>query len=135
MAKKKQMAQDSESPSREAEGGRTVEAVASKAEAVRRALAELGKRATPTEIQDFVYSRFGVEMTAKVISVYKSKLGGKSSRGNRRRKSAGETTVGETALKAAAFDGVRFKDLRTIKDIRDRLGPARMRELVELMAD
>ena len=135
MAKKKQMEQNSASPSGQTEGGRPVEEVASKAEAVRRALAELGKRATPTEIQNFVHSRFGVEMTAKVISVYKSKLGGKSSRGKRHRKSAGETPGAGTSLKGGAFDGVRFKDLRTIKDIRDRLGPARMRELVELMAD
>jgi hypothetical protein len=109
--------------------------VASKAEAVRRALAELGKRATPTEIQEHVWTRFGVEMTAKVISVYKSKLGGKSSRGKRGRKAAGEKPATGTSPQAAAFEGVRFKDLRTIKDIRDRLGPARMRELVELMAD
>jgi hypothetical protein len=134
MAKQKHMAQNSESSSGQTEGGRSVEEVASKAEAVRRALAELGKRATPTAIQEFVYSRYGVEMTAKVISVYKSKLGGKSSRGKRRR-TAGEAPAGGTALKTAAFDGVRFKDLRTIKEIRDRLGPARMRELVELMAD
>jgi hypothetical protein len=123
------MAQNSESSPRQ------TEEVASKADAVRRALAELGKRATPTEIQGFVHDRYGVVMTAKVISVYKSKLGGKSSRGRRRKKSAGETPVSGTALKAAAFDGVRFKDLRTIKEIRDRLGPARMRELVELIAD
>src|SRR5579871_3682667 len=117
MAKKKPMVENAESPAGQTEAGGPVEEVASKAEAVRRALAELGKRATPTEIQNFVYSRYGVEMTAKVISVYKSKLGGKSSRGKRRRTSAEETTVGGTALKGAAFDGVRFKDLRTIKDI------------------
>ncbi len=132
MAKKKPMTHNS---SGQTEGGRSVEEVASKADAVRRALAELGKRATPSEIQEFVHSRYGVVMTAKVISVYKSKLGGKSSRGRRRRKAAGATPAGGTALKTAAFDGVRFKDLRTIKEIRTRLGPARMRELVELMAD
>jgi hypothetical protein len=128
------MAQDSES-SGQSEAGRPVEEVASKAEAVRRALAQLGKRATPTEIQEFVRSRYNVEMTAKVISVYKSKLGGKSSRGKRRRKAAGEAPGAGPSLKTAAFDGVRFKDLRTIKEIRDRIGPARMRELVELIAD
>jgi hypothetical protein len=130
MAKHKQTTQEPESTSR-AGGGGAVEEVASKAEAVRRALAELGKRASPTEIQDFVRDRFGVEMTNKVISVYKSKLGGKTSR----RGKPGPKRVAESAATAPPFSGVRFKDLRTIKEIRDRLGPARMRELVELMAN
>jgi hypothetical protein len=30
---------------------------------------------------------------------------------------------------------VSFKDMRMVKEIRNRLGPARMRELVALMAD
>jgi len=129
MAKHKQTTQEPESTSRAGKGG-AVEEVASKAEAVRRALAELGKRASPTEIQDFVRDRFGVEMTNKVISVYKSKLGGKTSR----RGKPGPKGVAEPAA-PSPFSGVRFKDLRTIKEIRNRLGPARMRELVELMAD
>jgi hypothetical protein len=31
--------------------------------------------------------------------------------------------------------GVTFKDMRAVKEITNRLGPARMRELVELMTD
>src|SRR5262245_20217200 len=50
------------------------EKLTNKAEAMRRALTKLGKKALPAEIQDFVKTHFGVEMTTKVISVYKSKL-------------------------------------------------------------
>ncbi|HEY7427417.1 MAG TPA: hypothetical protein VH682_24500, partial [Gemmataceae bacterium] len=76
---------------------------------------------------------FGVEMTTKVISVYKSKLVKKKGKPGRKPKVAGATT--EAAPKAVAHGGVSFKDLRTVKEISDRLGPARMRELVELVAD
>jgi hypothetical protein len=104
-----------------------------KAEAIRRALAILGKKALPAEIQDFIKSNFGVEMTTKVISVYKSKLTKKKGQPGRQPKAVPATT--EAAPTPAAHGGVTFRDLRMVKEIGDRLGPARMRELVELLAD
>jgi hypothetical protein len=50
------------------------EKLTNKAEAIRRALATLGNKAIPAEIQEFIKTDFGIEMTTKVISVYKSKL-------------------------------------------------------------
>jgi hypothetical protein len=72
-------------------------------------------------------------MTTKVISVYKSKLVKKKGKPGRKPKEAG--AVSEPAPKPVAHSGVTFKDMRTVKEISDRLGPARMRELVALMAD
>ena len=109
------------------------EMLTNKAEAVRRALAKLGNKAMPTEIQGFIKTNFGVEMTTKVISVYKSKLVKKKGKPGRKPKEAG--AVGEAAPKPVAHGGVSFKDMRTVKEISHRLGPARMRELVGLMAD
>src|SRR6516164_9207841 len=113
--------------------GEPVEKLTNKAEAIRRALAKLGKKAMPAEIQDFIKTNFGVEMTTQVISVYKSKLLKKKGKPGRKPKEAG--AVGEAAPKPVAHGGVSFKDMRTVKEIRNRLGPARMRELVALMAD
>jgi hypothetical protein len=109
------------------------EKLTNKAEAIRRALAKLGKDAKPAEIQVFIKSNFGVEMTTKVISVYKSKLAKKKGKPGRKPKEAG--AVGEAAPKPGVHGAVSFKDMRLVKEISDRLGPARMRELVELVAD
>ena len=46
----------------------------SKMEAVRRALAELGKDAMPIPIKEYLQSRFGIEMNTEHISNYKSSL-------------------------------------------------------------
>jgi hypothetical protein len=113
--------------------GEPVEKLTNKAEAIRRALAKLGNKAPPAEIQEFIKTHFGVEMTTKVISVYKSKLAKKQGKPGRKPKEAG--AVGEAAPKPAAHGGVSFKDMWLVKEISDRLGPARMRELVALMAD
>ena len=109
------------------------EKLTNKAEAIRRALAKLGKKALPAEIQDFIKTHFGVEMTTKVISVYKSKLLKKKGKPGRKPKVVGATI--EAAPNVVAHEAISFKDMRTVKEISNRLGPARMRELVALMAD
>jgi hypothetical protein len=113
--------------------GEPVEKLTNKAEAVRRALAKLGNKAMPTEIQGFIKTNFGVEMTTKVISVYKSKLLKKKGKPGRKPKEAG--AVIQPTPQHAMHEAVSFKDMRLVKEISDRLGPARMRELVALVAD
>jgi hypothetical protein len=130
MAKTKATKQTGTAP---AGNGQPFEKLTNKAEATRRALAKLGNKALPAEIQDFIKTNFGVEMTTKVISVYKSKLVKKKGKPGRKPKEAG--AVGEAAPKPVAHGGVTFKDMRLVKEISDRPGPARMRELVELVAD
>jgi hypothetical protein len=112
--------------------GQVKEKLTNKAEAIRRALAKLGNRAMPAQIQSFIKSNFGVEMTTPLISVYKSKL--TKTKGKPGRKPKAVRATAETAPKSPE-GGVTFKDMRTVKEIRNRLGPARMRELVALMAD
>jgi hypothetical protein len=133
MAKAKATKQTN-TPARKAHAGNgEVKGKLTKAEAIRRALAKLGNKAMPTEIQAFIKTNFGVEMTTKVISVYKSKLVKKKGKPGRKPKVVGATD--EPAPQRAMHEAVSFKDMRTVKEISDRLGPARMRELVELMAD
>jgi hypothetical protein len=130
MAKAKATKQTGTAP---AGNGQVQEKLTNKAEAIRRALAKLGKKAKPAEIQDYIRVNFGVEMTTTVISVYKSKLTKKKGKPGRKPKEDG--AVGEVAPKPAAHEAVSFKDMRTVKEISNRLGPARMRELVALVAD
>jgi hypothetical protein len=109
------------------------EKLTNKAEAIRRALAKLGNKAKPAEIQEVIKTNFGVEMTTQAISVYKYKLVKKKGKPGRKPKEAG--VVGEAAPKPAMYEAVSFKDMRTVKEIRNRLGPARMRELVALVTN
>jgi hypothetical protein len=115
---------------------KAVEQLGSKTEAVRRALATLGTNAVPTEIQVYVKAHFGIEMNTKVISVYKSKLthqkGKKRNAGRKPKTVEGQTT---SAPQAAPQTDVSFKDLRALREMTNRLGPSRMRELMTLMAD
>jgi hypothetical protein len=113
-----------------------VEQLGSKTEAVRRALATLGTNAVPTEIQVYVKTHFGIEMNTKVISVYKSQLThqkGKKRRPGRKPKTVEGQT--EASPQAAPQTDVHFKDLRALREMTNRLGPSRMRELLTLMAD
>jgi hypothetical protein len=111
--------------------GQVKEQLTNKAEAVRRALAKLGNKAMPLEIQDFIKRNLDVEMTTKVISVYKSWLTRKKGKRGRKPKAVGATA--EPTPKPAMHEAVSFKDMRRVKEIRNRLGPARMRELVALV--
>jgi hypothetical protein len=130
MAKTKATKQTGTAP---AGDGQPFEKLTNKAEAIRRALAKLGNKAMPTEIQGFIKTNFGVEMTTKVISVYKSKLAKNKGKPGRKPKEAG--AVSEAAPQRAMHEAVSFKDMRTVKEISLRLGPARMRALIELMGD
>ncbi len=129
MAKIKATKQTGAAP---AGNGERFEKLTNKAEAIRRALAKLGNKAMPTAIQGFIKTNFGVEMTTQVISVYKCQLAKKGKRG---RKPIEAGTLMEPARKLTIHEAVSFKDMRMVKEIRNRLGPARMRELVALMAD
>ena len=109
------------------------EKLTNKAEAIRRALAKLGNKAMPAEIQEFIKTNFDVEMTTQTISVYKHKLVKKKGKPGRKQKEAG--AVIQPTPQRARHEAVSFKDMRAVKEISNRLGPSRMRELVALMAD
>jgi hypothetical protein len=132
MAKVRAKQADTSTPKEQAGNGQVKEKLTNKTEAVRRALAKLGKKAMPAAIQDFIKTHFGVEMTTKVISVYKSKLNKTKGKPGRKPKAVQATAE---AVPQTAEGGVTFKDLRALKEITNRLGPARMKELVELMTD
>jgi hypothetical protein len=105
-------------------------------EAVRRAMDGLGFDASPSEIQKYIKDNFDVDMSANMISSYKSTLRSKAGLGGRRRKKRGrpkktDSVPAASAAPVAYHDAV--KDLRTIKEIAGRIGRKGLRELVELL--
>lgn len=109
--------------------GQPVEKLTNKAEAMRRALRILGGDAMPTELQGFLKKHYDVDMTTKVISVYKSKLAKRKSKKARK-----VSSVEQPRVKSAAPDAISVRDLRSIKELKDRHGATRLRELLELVS-
>jgi hypothetical protein len=123
--------------------GDSGEGKVNKMELVRQALATLGNTAMPGEIADHIKDSTGgkVEMSTNMVSNYKSsilKKKGQSPRRKGRRRGrpaavAPTTEVQTTVHSGLGADGVPWKDLRSIRDMAQRLGLSRLRELVELL--
>ena len=98
----------------------------SKMEGVRRALAELGTEAGNKDIQAFLNSRFGIEMDTAMISNYKSSL-----------KAAGKIAVDpkpvEPVADAASSNGITLDDIRAVKEVIDKVGAEKVRQLTEVL--
>jgi hypothetical protein len=97
-------------------------------EAVRRALGVLGPKARPPEIGAYVQQHFGRVIPPNHISSYKSTLTKKGRKPGRPRAGAGGDGRAD-----GASDVLTLKDLRAIKELANRIGVARFRELVEVL--
>jgi hypothetical protein len=106
-----------------------------KMEAVRQAMSSLGMDAAPLDIVRFVKENFGQDMSPNMASSYKSGIRARAGIKGRRRR--GRPRKGDTVSAAASpprlKDAVPWKDLRTIKDIANRIGKKELRELVSLL--
>jgi hypothetical protein len=103
-----------------------------KMEGVRQALASLGDGAMPVEIKKFVKDKYNFDMSTSMISNYKShilnpeKTSVKSVRS--RRKKAGRRRA------AAPAGGIRMEDIQALKQLADRLGAEKVRQLAAVLA-
>jgi hypothetical protein len=120
-------AKDSRAAQSQGKNGPTGEKLTNKTEAVQRALDELGPHAMPLAIQEFVKTRYGVDISNKVVSVYKRKL---AKRGRRRGRPKGEVAT----PRAGGPGEVTIADLRTVRELSDRVGPRRLREVLDLLS-
>src|SRR5262249_13180363 len=115
--------------------GQAGEKLTSKTEAVRRALDGLGPDAMPLAIREHVRKQFGVEISPKAVSISKTKL---LREGRKRRKPGPRAKVQRTPPAASPRAGghgeVTIRDLRAVKELSERVGPARLRELLDLLA-
>jgi hypothetical protein len=104
----------------------------SKMDAVRKALSSLGYDAKPPALGNFIRENFGLTIPPNMISSYKSQLKSqtrKGRRGGRRGRAAAGNAMGKDL-----GGNVSLKDLHEIKTLAGRLGIAKLRKLVEVLA-
>ena len=99
----------------------------SKIEAVRRALAELGPDAMPLKIKDYIKKHFRIDMDPQNISNYKSTL--KAAEKN--------APVRQPEAKPAADtagSGFSLEEIQAVKEVTDRIGAEKVRQLAEVLS-
>ena len=99
-------------------------------EAVRRAIAEIGHDAKAAELADFIKSQFGIRMTPPHIATYKTRIvrkGGSESAIIRRPQVP-------AAAPATMSGGITVEEIRAVKEVVDRLGAEKVRELTEVLS-
>jgi hypothetical protein len=106
-------------------------------DAVRQAMGVLGMKASPRDIQAHLKEKMGLDMSANMISSYKSsirkKAGLRSLRGRRKKGRAPAEAAPAERPAAHSGEGISIKDLRALKDLATRLGAGRFREVVEFI--
>jgi len=109
----------------------------SKMEAVRQAIAKLGKDAKPPEILSFVKENFGVEMSYDMASTYKS-TALKEKKGKKRGPKPGpKPAVAAAAVPTAnghANGSISLEDITAVKSLADRLGADKVWQLAKVLA-
>jgi hypothetical protein len=111
-------------------------ATISKIDAVRKALAALGKDGTPTRIQEYVKKTFGLEMTMGHISNCKSTLMRKKSKKATGLKAPAAAPVSNNvAAPAKATTGrqVSLQDVQTLKGLVGRVGGGDLKSLIDIL--
>jgi hypothetical protein len=96
-------------------------------DAVRMAMRALGSDAATQALHDHIQSEYGLNIHNNKISAYKSSIrkqaGFKSTRG---RGAGGRPEKVDTSR-------INMDDIRTVKQLADRIGAARLRELIDVL--
>jgi hypothetical protein len=109
-----------------------------KMEAVRRALAELGRDAKPIQMQGWVKEKLGIEMSADHVSVCKGtilrKAGGKRKVAAATQPSAATNEEPQVHRAPAPRGGISLDDIEAVKGLVGRIGPDSLKKLVDVLA-
>jgi hypothetical protein len=108
----------------------------SKMEAVRAALRELGRKAKPLKIQEFIKEKFNIDMSPDHISNYKSTiLKGKGKSGKRGRpKGTGVPAAAKPAAgNAHSRSGLALEDVENVKKLVRRFGSDSLKRLIDVL--
>ena len=123
-----------------ANSGRAGQAKPTKMNAVRQALKKLGKDAKAADIQTFVKDTFGLAMTVNHVYNCLSELR-KQAKKKRSAKSQGKKEAASAPAPAVAQHrqptgkgGISLKDMAVAKGLLDRVGPDRLRALIDVLA-
>jgi hypothetical protein len=98
-----------------------------KIEAVRRALAELGPDAMPLKIKGYLKRNFRIDMEPQNISNYKSTL-------KAAEKSAPILQPEAKPATTTAAGGFSLEDIEAVKEVADRIGAEKVRQLAEVLS-
>jgi len=98
-------------------------------DAMRQALATLGKDAMPVDLQKHLKDTWGIDMKTSVISNYKSTI-----LNAKKPAKAAKTAAPQVAAKPAATGGISIDDITAVKAVVDRLGAEKVRQLAEVLA-
>jgi hypothetical protein len=110
--------------------------VITKQEAVRRALAELGRDAKPTVIKGWVKEKHGIEMGTDHISTAKGQI----LREGRGKRKAGAVTQPSAAQNSAEprqqgkGNGISLDDIEAVKGLVGRVRADNLKKLVDVLA-
>lgn len=109
----------------------------SKMEAVRRVLAESGKDTKPLDIQDQVKKQFKIKMDPDTISNYKGiilrKGSGKKKMGRPKGRKTGRPAAAHAPVKASVSASISLDDIRAVKELAEKLGAEKLRQLAEVL--
>jgi hypothetical protein len=127
-------------------------------EAVRQALAHFGGDARPSAMRPWIKEQFGIDMSADHISTYKGDIRRKqaaraqstaspspavaaaraakpaATRRPAAKKSAAPRPQPQKATAPQGASGISLEDLQAVKDLVGRVGPDRLRALIDLFA-
>jgi hypothetical protein len=120
----------------------------SKQEAVRRALAELGKDAKPTRIQGWVKDEYAIDMTTDHISTAKGQILRKARRKKRAatkpplqqsmaRKEEAEPAAAQLPVRPALApqrNGITLDDIEAVQGLVGRVGTDGLKRLIDVLA-
>jgi hypothetical protein len=104
-----------------------------KMDLVRKALKRLGPDAKPKRIQGYLQKRYRVEISADMISNYKGSILKKAAAqsGVTRQPDVVEATPANP--ERASNGGLSIEEIRAVKELADKLGAGKVRELVEVL--
>jgi hypothetical protein len=107
-----------------------------KKEAVEKGLGALGTSATPSQLQKHIKATYDIDMGLKHIATAKAKIlkagGAKAASA---KPAAVRRETGKTATpKAHGVQEINLRDIETVKDLLERVGPASLKKLIDVMA-
>jgi hypothetical protein len=105
----------------------------SKMEAVRRAIAALGKDAKPNDILGHLKSEFGLEISYDMASTYKSAVL-KKMKGRRGRKPGKKPEAVAAPANGQSPASISLEDITAVKALADRLGAEKVWQLARVLA-
>ena len=110
----------------------------SRTAAVTKALVTLGKDAMPMQIKGFIKDKFGVEMSNNVVSTYKSKINGQTTKSNSAPAAKNEPAPKQQVKSALTTGsngkagGIELADIQAVKNLVGRVGPDQLKTLIDL---